>query len=105
MIPKSVVSLFAVYTGKTQPWGQFGATIGATHASPTRAAVPGAVQLPAYTVASASAYVQRGPWRIAVNVDNLFDRLYFTPVADVYANVAALPAIGRSWRVALKRTL
>jgi iron complex outermembrane receptor protein len=36
-------------------------------------------------------------------VENLFDRLYFTPVADVYANVAALPGVGRTWRLSLRR--
>ena len=103
-VPHSVVSLFAVYTGGAHPWGQFGATFGGTHASATQGVIPGAVRLPAYTVASASAYVQKGDWRLSANIDNLFDRLYFTPVADVYANVAALPSVGRSWRVSLQRT-
>ena len=44
-----------------------------------------------------------GPGGCRLNIDNLFDRLYFTPVADVYANVAALPGVGRTWRVALRR--
>jgi iron complex outermembrane receptor protein len=103
LVPRSVASLFAVYTGPERPWGQVGATIGATRASHTQGVLPGAVRFPAYTVASASAYLQKGDWRVAVNVDNLFDRLYFTPVADVYANVAALPSVGRTWRASLRR--
>jgi iron complex outermembrane receptor protein len=102
-VPRSVVSLFAVYTGQARDWGQVGATLGATAVSHTQGVIPGAVRLPAYAVVSASAYLRRGDWRLAVNVDNLFDKLFFTPVADVYANVAALPGVGRTWRVALKR--
>jgi iron complex outermembrane receptor protein len=103
LVPSAVVSLFAVYTGPKVPWGQVGATAGFTHVSSTQGVVPGAVRLPPYTVVSASTYLQRGPWRAALNVDNLFDQRYFTPVADVYANVAALPGMGRTWRVALRR--
>ena len=104
LVPRSVVSLFAVYTGPRLPWGQVGATAGVTHVSSTQGIVPGTVRLPAYTVVSASAYLQKGPWRTALNVDNLFNERYFTPVADVYANVAALPGVGRTWRIALRRT-
>ncbi|HTK36670.1 MAG TPA: TonB-dependent receptor [Caulobacteraceae bacterium] len=103
LIPRSVVSLFAVYTGPRSTWGQVGGTAGVTAVSSTSGILPGAVRLPAYAVASASAYLQKGPWRLALNVDNLFDRRYFTPVADVYANVAALPGVGRTWRLALRR--
>ena len=103
LIPRSVVSLFAVYTGPQAQWGRLGGAAGFTAVSSTAGIVPGAVRLPAYAVASASAYVQHGAWRFAVNVDNLLDQRYFTPVADVYANVAALPGVGRTWRASLRR--
>ncbi len=102
-IPRSVASLYAVYTGERRSWGQWGATLGATHVGRTLGTLPGGVRAPAYTLANGSAFVQFGDWRAAVNVDNLFDQLYFTPVADVYANVAILPGVGRTWRVSLKR--
>ena len=41
--------------------------------------------------------------RFQFNVDNLFDKLYFTPDADSYANLGALPSKGREWRVTLAR--
>jgi len=104
LIPKSVASLFAAYTGPKQEWGSLGGALGVTRVSSMRGTVPGAVRLPAYALVSASAYVQRGPWRLSANVDNLFDKLYFSPVADVYANVGALPGVGRTWRVALRRS-
>jgi iron complex outermembrane receptor protein len=103
LIPRSVASLYAVYTAPKAAWGQFGATAGFTAVSATSGIVPGAVRLPAYATVSASAFVQKGAWRLALNVDNLLNRRYFTPVADVYANVAALPGVGRTWRLALRR--
>jgi iron complex outermembrane receptor protein len=103
LFPRSVASLYGVYTARRRDWGQWGATAGATAVSHTLGTIPGGVRAPAYVTASASAFVEVGDWRAAVNVDNLFDRLYFTPVADVYANVAILPGVGRTWRVSLKR--
>ena len=104
LIPRSVASLYAVYTGPKRAWGQLGGALGATRVSHMQGVIPGAVRLPGYTTVSASAYLQRDGWRLSVNVDNLLDKLYFTPVADVYANVAALPGVGRTWRVALRRS-
>ena len=39
-----------------------------------------------------------------VNVNNLADARYFTPDADTYANLGALPGLGRTWRLTLKRS-
>jgi iron complex outermembrane receptor protein len=104
LVPRSVVSLFAVYTSERHAWGRAGGALGVTRASSTRSTVPGAFRLPAYAAANASGFVERGDWKLSANIDNLTNRLYFTPVADVYANVAVLPAMGRTWRVALKRS-
>lgn len=104
LVPRSVASLYAVYTGARKAWGQAGATLGATHVGRTLGTIPNGVRAPAYTLVNASAFLQLGDWRAAVNVDNLFDQLFFTPVADVYANVAVLPGVGRTWRVSLKRS-
>jgi iron complex outermembrane receptor protein len=103
LFPRSVASLYGVYTSERRAWGQWGATLGTTYVSRMRGTIPGGVRLPAYGLVNASAFVQRGPWRLSGNIDNLFNRLYFTPVADVYANVAVLPGMGRTWRASLKR--
>ena len=50
-----------------------------------------------------SAFVQLGLWAATMNVDNLADARYFTPDADTYANLGALPGLGRTWRITLKR--
>ena len=44
-----------------------------------------------------------GRWEADVNVDNFANARYFTPDADTYANLGALPGIGRTWRITLKR--
>ena len=99
-----MVSLFGVYTSERHEWGRAGGTLGGTLVSSTRSTIPGAFTLPSYLVVNASGFVERGPWRLSLNIDNLFNRLYFTPVADVYASVAVLPAVGRTWRLALRRS-
>ncbi len=104
LIPRRVASLYGTWTTDRHEWGRAGATLGATSVSRTAGIIPGAVRFPAYWAANASAFVERGPWRVTGNVDNLTDKLYFTPVADVYANVAALPSVGRAFRVALRRS-
>lgn len=104
LIPRSVVSLYGAYTSKGYDWGQAGATAGVTHVSRTSGTVQNAVRYPAYSVVNASAYVTRGAYTAELNVDNLFNAFYFTPDADTYANLGALPGKGREWRMTLKRT-
>ena len=42
---------------------------------------------PAYYVANLSAFYQHKNFEIDLNIDNLFDKLYFTPDADTYLNM------------------
>lgn len=104
LIPKSVVSLYGAYTSKDHDWGQAGATLGVSRVSQTAGTVQNAVRYPAYSVVNASAYATSGPYTAELNIDNLFNAFYFTPDADTYANLGALPGKGREWRVTLKRT-
>ncbi len=103
LIPKSVVSLYGAYTSDDHDWGKVGGTFGVTHVTKTSGTVQNAVTYPAYWVASGSVYYEYGPYTATLNVDNLFDKLYFTPDADSYANLGALPSKGREWRVTLSR--
>jgi iron complex outermembrane receptor protein len=104
LIPKSVVSLYGAYTSDAYQWGKVGGALGVTHVTKTAGLVQNPVTYPAYAVANASAYYEYGPYTATLNIDNLFDKLYFTPDADSYANLGALPSKGREWRVTLKRT-
>jgi iron complex outermembrane receptor protein len=65
--------------------------------------VPDPVIYPAYVTVNASAYLRWDNWMAAVNLDNALDARFFTPDADVYANLGALPGLGRRWRLSLTR--
>ena len=104
LIPHGVVSLYGAYTSPELAFGRAGATLGVTHASHTSGTLQNAVRYPTYSLVNASAFLEHGPWAATINVDNLFDKLYFTPDADVFANLGAVPGRGREWRLSLKRT-
>ncbi len=103
VIPHSVDSLYATYTSDPHTWGKAGATFGVTYVSKTQVLVQNGITFPDYAVANASAFYDHGPYEVTLNIDNVFDKLYFTPDADTYVNLAALPSTGRTWRVTLKR--
>ncbi|MEH0198847.1 TonB-dependent receptor [Caulobacter sp. CCNWLY153] len=103
LIPKSVVSLYGAYASDQHDWGKLYGTLGVTQVTKTSGTVPGAVVYPAYGVVNGSLAYEQGPYTATLNVDNLLDELYFTPVADTYANLAALPGKGREWRITLAR--
>jgi iron complex outermembrane receptor protein len=103
LIPHAVASLYGTYTSSDYSWGKVGGTFGATSVSKTAQTVQNPITYPEYTVASLSLFYEKGPFAATLNVDNLFDKLYFTPAADSYANLAALPGHGREWRLTLKR--
>lgn len=104
VIPHAVVSLYGNYITDDYSWGRAGLTIGVTHVSKTSGTIEGAIEYPAYYLANLSAFYKKGPYEIDVNIDNLFDKLYFTPDADTYVNLGALPSKGREWRLTLKRS-
>jgi iron complex outermembrane receptor protein len=104
IIPHSVNSVYGTYTSDPYAWGKAGVTFGVTHVSKTSTLIQNPVVYPAYWLANLSGFYQYGPYTLALNIDNLFDKLYFTPNSDpTYANVAAIPGVGREWRLTLKR--
>jgi iron complex outermembrane receptor protein len=100
LLPHAVISPWLGYTADGGGWG---AGLGATHVGRTRQTVPGGIVFPAYTTVNLSAFVRSGDWEADANVDNAGDAHYFTPDADTYANLGALPGTGRMWRITLKR--
>jgi iron complex outermembrane receptor protein len=93
-------SLFATYDYK----GKWGLTGGVTYASETGGFLPGSIRLPAYALVKTGAYVVRGPVRVDVNIDNLFNKLYFLANRDTDANANVLPGVGRTGHVKLSVT-
>src|SRR5262249_39696714 len=102
LVPRAVNSVYATYTSDDYSWGTVGATIGFTHATKTSGIVPNAIVYPGYTSVNGSVMYMRGPIQVTLNVDNIFDELWFTPDQDVYANIGAQPSIGRTWRVTVR---
>lgn len=103
LLPHAVISPYLAWTSDRQSWGQWGASFGGTYVGHTQQTVPGPITFPSYTVLNASAFAQWDVWEADLNVNNLADTRYFTPGADTYANLSALPGLGRSWKVTLKR--
>ena len=103
LLPHAVISPYLTWTGDAQSWGHWGASFGGTYVGHTQQTVPGGVTYPSYITLNASGFAQWDVWEADVNVNNLADERYFTPGADTYANLSALPGIGRVWKVTLKR--
>tara|TARA_R110000824_G_scaffold155226_6_gene327821 strand:- start:116282 stop:118753 length:2472 start_codon:yes stop_codon:yes gene_type:complete len=97
-IPEIVASLYATYTTDRYDWGQAGTTWGVRYVSETAGLAATPVKYPDYFVVQASAYADFADWRVALNVDNVLDEKYFTPLQDLYGDVAVLPSKGREWR-------
>ena len=108
LIPHAVISPYVTFTSDPKDWGPlgpvtWGASLGGTYVGKTRQTVPNPIVYPSYVTVNASLFAQWDVWEANVNVNNLGDERYFTPNADTYANLGALPGLGRMWKVTLKR--
>jgi iron complex outermembrane recepter protein len=103
LVPHAVISPYVTWTSDRLPWGIWGATFGGTYVGHTQQTVPAGIIYPSYVTLNASAFAQWDVWEGDINVNNLGDARYFTPGADTYSNLSALPGIGRVWKVTLKR--
>jgi iron complex outermembrane receptor protein len=108
LLPHAVISPYITWTSDALSWGSlenmtWGATFGGTYVGHTRQTVPDPITYPSYVTLNASAFAQWDVWEADINVNNLGDARYFTPGADTYANLSALPGIGRVWKITLKR--
>lgn len=93
--PKFSTSVFATYDSR----GKWGLTGGVTYNSTTGGFLPGSIVLPNYALVKAGLYGVIGPVRVDVNVDNVFDKLYFMTNSDTDANANVLPGVGRTFHV------
>jgi iron complex outermembrane receptor protein len=100
LVPHAVISPYVTYTSDEGNWG---ASLGGTYVTDTAQTVPDPLVFPSYVTMNISAFTRVGLWQAAVNVDNFANARYFTPDADTYANLGALPGIGRTWRITVKR--
>lgn len=102
LIPHASFSAYGSYTTDPHSWGEAGLTFGGTYVTKTTQTIPDPLIFHPYLVLNMSAYAERGPWRLNLNISNLTNKLYFTPDSDSYANLAALPSKGREFQLNLK---
>jgi iron complex outermembrane receptor protein len=102
LLPHLVISPYLTWSSGEAAQG-WGASLGATYSGAARQTVPDPLVFPAHVTVNASGLFRRGGWRVALNLYNVFDARFFTPDADTYANLGALPGMGRRWRIALTR--
>jgi iron complex outermembrane receptor protein len=100
LLPHAVFSPYVTYTA---PDGDWGGSFGGSYVGRTRQTVPDPLTFPSYVTLNLSAFARAGLWEVRMNVNNLADARYFTPDADTYANLAALPGVGRTWQLTLTR--
>ena len=101
LVPDWVVSPAVTYTADDAGWG---ASFSGTYVSRTIQTVTTPLVFPESVTLNASGYVRLGLWDASLNINNLADAKSFTPGADTYANLSALPGMGRTWRITLKRS-
>ena len=104
LIPHAVLSPYVTYTSDRFDWGVVGGTFGGSYVARTMQTVATPIVFPSYLTLNLSLFARHGSWEADFNIDNLTDKLYFTPDADTYATLAALPGIGRVWRLTLKKS-
>ncbi len=97
--PKEVYSTFVTYTSPELSFGTVGATLGTTYVSKTGGKIANAVVLPSYFNTRAAAFVEIGQFNLTLNIDNLFNEKYFTPLQGVYEEVGVMPEAGRTFRL------
>jgi iron complex outermembrane receptor protein len=109
LVPHAVISPYVTYTSDagTSDAGasafEWGASLGGTYVTQTAQTVPNPLLFPSYVTLNLSTFIRTDLWEADLNVDNFADARYFTPDADTYANLGALPGVGRTWRITLKR--
>lgn len=101
MLPESILSAFLTYTSTQTKYGSFGVTAGGTYVSSMEGKVLERIQLPSYFVARFGATWQHEYFKVDLNVNNLFDERYFSPVQNVFEDVAVLPSAGREFRLSI----
>jgi iron complex outermembrane receptor protein len=100
LVPHAVISPYVTYTSDAGDWG---GSLGGTYVTRTAQTVPNPLMFPSYVTVNLSGFVRFELWQAGLNVDNIANARYFTPDADTYANLGALPGQGRTWRITLKR--
>ena len=101
LVPHAVFSPYITYTSDAQDWGGgFWRHV----CFPDPADGARSFDFPSYvTMNVVLGFVRLGWWDATLNIDNIADARYFTRCRHLCANLGALPGLGRTWRITLKR--
>jgi iron complex outermembrane receptor protein len=105
LIPDEQVSFFGNYTSPELSWGRVGSTVGIVYTGETKMYVPGGVNFHDRAIVNASVYATFGKTTLTLGTTNAFDKKYYMPASDAFANSAAIPGLGREWRITLRHRL
>jgi iron complex outermembrane receptor protein len=100
-IPDSVTSIYATYAAALGIFDRVGSTIGGRYVTETSGLTENAVKYPSYLLMQAAFFASYKDWSFSLNIDNVLDETYFTPLQDIYGDVAVLPGKGREWRASV----
>ncbi|MWL90352.1 TonB-dependent siderophore receptor [Cupriavidus sp. SW-Y-13] len=99
-VPRTSGSLMAIFEDQAPIGQRYGLGAGVRYVGTRGGDAQDSFSLPAYTLADAFAYWQYSKTvRVALNVDNLFDRTYYASAAS---NVWIMPGAGRTVRLGLQ---
>ncbi len=77
-IPRATASLWMDYMFAAPGWQGFGLGGGVRYVGKTYGDELNTTSVSSFTLYDAAIHYERGPWRLALNVSNLFDRKYFS---------------------------
>lgn len=90
--PEYVYGLFVNY----EVGNGLGATIGGNYVDETSGQLPGAIKFPSYYLLRGSVHYDRGPFRFALNVNNILDERYYVAQRSTDTEGSAMPGEGRT---------
>ncbi|REE93974.1 TonB-dependent siderophore receptor [Cupriavidus plantarum] len=99
-IPRTSASVMAIYEDQAPIGQRYGVGGGVRYVGTRAGDSQNSFSLPTYTLADVLAYWQYSKTvRVSMNIDNLFDRTYYT---SSYSSVWVAPGLGRTVRVGLR---
>jgi iron complex outermembrane receptor protein len=91
-VPRHHASAWSTYEFQASALKGIGVGAGLNYVGPREANLPNTYKLPGYVRADAALYYQSGAWRTQLNLNNLFDRRYYTGGAASVFNYTLAPS-------------
>ncbi|MDB5453947.1 MAG: TonB-dependent siderophore receptor, partial [Caulobacteraceae bacterium] len=101
-VPKNKASVLVDYTFQTGPWAGLGGGVGVRYLGPGFGDAANALKSEAETLADLLIHYDRSNWRLALNANNLFDKVYVQSCSDLNTcfysqRRQVMVTLGRKW--------